>query len=70
MKKYYKFILIVLGIIVFIFLFDKVNEHLHLNLMGKFTENYNYYPLKEENQYVKRYYGEYLDSFQKNVVSI
>ena len=61
MKKSYKIILIVLGILVFLFVFDKVNESLHLDLMEKFTENYNYYPIKKENQFVKSYYGEYLE---------
>jgi len=65
MKKSYKIILIVLGILVFLFVFDKVNESLHLDLMEKFTENYNYYPIKKENQFVKSYYGEYLDSFER-----
>ena len=65
MKKAYKYILIVIATLLLIFALHKLNEQLHIKLLDKFTENYFYYPVDENVQMEKTYYGEYLDSFER-----
>jgi hypothetical protein len=65
-KKYYKYTLLIITVVIFVFLVDKYNELLHIKLLDQFEENYNYFPLSAKDQISnQKFYCEYLDSFER-----
>jgi len=66
-KKYYKYVLAIITIAIIFFLLDKYNERLHIKLLDRFQENYNYLPISIEDNTdsTTKYYCEYLDSFER-----
>lgn len=67
MEKRHKILIAVILILVVLFGLDRLNEHLHVKLLNKFTNNYTYLPLSQHknNGFKKRYYCEYVDSFER-----